>query len=248
MIALTLDTDWAPVELVRDAVELIRSRGCKVTVFCTDRLDIEADEIALHPNFTDLTDLETPIRALKEIYPEARGLRSHALFFTERFRPLYEQFDIAYDANAMQYLAAESRVTRIARNTVSIPLFFMDRFHMEMDRDAARRWRLDRLPLARPGLKVFDFHPIHLFLNTPSVAWYERAKPHYHNPEQLRQHVAEGPGARRLLIELLDWIGANHRPTYTLSEIARAYESPLPAPHAPFAGKETSHAGHSARQ
>ena len=47
--------------------------------------------------------LAKPIRELKQMYPQARGLRSHSLFFTERFRPLYEEFGMTYDANAIGY-------------------------------------------------------------------------------------------------------------------------------------------------
>jgi len=238
MIAFTLDTDWAPLELVRGAIDLIHEAGCKVTVFCTDRLEIEADEIAIHPNFTDLSDLAAPIGELKQIYPQARGLRSHALLFTERFRPLYDEFQLSYDANAMQYLAPGIQPTRIARRTVSLPLFFMDRFHMEMAADREDRWCADDLPLKSPGLKIFDFHPIHLFLNTPNVAWYERAKPFYHEPNRLRDYVADGPGARTLLVDLLHAVRSRGLPTLTLSEIERTVRPQL--------DEVTAHAGDTA--
>jgi hypothetical protein len=217
-----MDTDWAPEEIVRESIELIRSRGCKVTVFCTNPLNVEADELAIHPNFTNLDELEGTVRPLMDAYPEARGLRSHSLFFTERLRPIYETFGLAYDANAINYLCPHLRPSPIARKTISIPLFFMDRFHMEMA-DEPGRWDVASLPLEAPGLKVFDFHPTHLCLNTPDIEWYERSKAHYHDPERLRACAADGQGARTLLLDLLDWIERGGHATYTCAQIEQEY-------------------------
>ena len=57
---------------------------------------------------------------------------------------------------------------------------------------------------SRSGLKVFDFHPIHIFLNTESLERYERTRPIHHNPKELIKHRYSGYGARNQLIELLE--------------------------------------------
>jgi hypothetical protein len=41
------------------------------------------------------------------------------------------------------------------------------------------------------GLKVFNFHPIHIFENTHSQAHYREIKQHYQNPAELEKHRAK---------------------------------------------------------
>jgi hypothetical protein len=223
MIAITVDTDWAPVEIVQSTIELIKSYGCKVTLFCTNALEAAADEIAIHPHFTDVSDLRAPVRELKRAFPQARGTRSHSLFFTERLRPVYSEYGLVYDSNAIQYLRPQIECSLAARRTVSMPLYFMDRFHLEMASEKSDKFSIDQFHWDDEGLKVFDFHPIHVFLNTSSVEWYERAKHCYHEPSRLRDYVAGGEGVQTLLKETLSYIERNRLHTYTMSEIGAAY-------------------------
>ena len=58
----------------------------------------------------------------------------------------------------------------------------------------------------RHGIKVFDFHPIHVFLNTESLDRYERTRPLHQNPKELIKHRFEGYGTRSRLIELLEMV------------------------------------------
>jgi len=58
--------------------------------------------------------------------------------------------------------------------------------------------------LKGPGLKVFAFHPVHVFLNTPTIEFYERNKPHYDDPAALRAARHDGMGVRDLFSEVLE--------------------------------------------
>jgi len=55
-------------------------------------------------------------------------------------------------------------------------------------------------------LKVLDFHPIHVFLNTESLDRYERTRPLHHNPKELIKHRFEGYGTRNRLLEVLELV------------------------------------------
>ena len=59
----------------------------------------------------------------------------------------------------------------------------------------------------RKGLKVFDFHPIHVFLNTERMERYEESRPYHRSPEELLKYRNnETPGARTALNTLLGLI------------------------------------------
>ena len=56
----------------------------------------------------------------------------------------------------------------------------------------------------RPGLKCFDFHPIHVFLNTENLNRYERTRPIHQNPKELIKYRYQGYGTRSRSMELLE--------------------------------------------
>jgi hypothetical protein len=55
----------------------------------------------------------------------------------------------------------------------------------------------------RGGLRVFDFHPIHIFLNTESLDRYERTRSLHGDPQAMLQHRYSGYGTRSRLLDLL---------------------------------------------
>ena len=55
----------------------------------------------------------------------------------------------------------------------------------------------------RAGLRVFDFHPIHIFLNTESMNRHEQTRDLHQHPEALIEHRYSGYGTRSMLLDLL---------------------------------------------
>ena len=49
MIAITIDLDWAPDEVIRFTFDLLDTYHVRATVFCTHKVDIGIHEPALHP-------------------------------------------------------------------------------------------------------------------------------------------------------------------------------------------------------
>jgi len=89
-LVLSLDMDWAPVEVVEYTLSMLEEYDITATLFMTNKLSIDFNqhELAIHPNFTSL-DLERHIAERMNDFPEAIGTRSHSLFFTERLREVY---------------------------------------------------------------------------------------------------------------------------------------------------------------
>ena len=56
----------------------------------------------------------------------------------------------------------------------------------------------------RSGLKVFDFHPIHIFLNTENLKRYDQTRSIHQKPEELIKHRFSGFGVRDQFIKLLE--------------------------------------------
>lgn len=63
---------------------------------------------------------------------------------------------------------------------------------------------LVRPPVGGDGLQIYDFHPIHVFLNTDRQIRYESARPLFQLPDSLIEHrLSEGRGTRDVLLSLL---------------------------------------------
>ena len=54
------------------------------------------------------------------------------------------------------------------------------------------------------GLKVFNFHPIHIFLNSENIERYERAKSYNQKPIELGKLKNIDFGIRNCLLKLLE--------------------------------------------
>ncbi len=221
-VAITLDVDWAPEEAIATAVETLEQHGVGATFFGTHRsavldgLDATRHEVALHPNFNDAGgDLERPVADLKALYPNARGARSHSLFVSSHVLTTYRRHGLSYEANI--FLDGHPGLRPVLRfsDLVSIPFNWSDDKHLERERP----FDVESLGLARPGLKVFNFHPIHVFMNTTSDAHYGSYRAHYQDPEALREHIADGAGVGSLFAALVAELSRQGRAPVLMREI-----------------------------
>lgn len=225
IVAISLDMDWAASEVVEYALSFLHQYKIKATLFMTNKIDSSIlfgqHELAIHPDFTTFNLEKHFIDSLNN-YPKAKGVRSHSFFFSERLSPIYKKYKIKYESNVMMYKQKNIYPYYISPTTLEIPLYFMDFFYMEME-ERNTSFRIDDLDLVSPGIKVFDFHPIHIFLNTSSLLIYDRAKKYYHRPEVLiKYRNSNSLGIKDLYIELLEYINKNRIKTQTLLEIVRA--------------------------
>jgi hypothetical protein len=219
-----MDMDWAPEEVIDYSLALLDEYGISATLFMTNKVELHtrAHELAIHPNFVSV-DFEKHLAERLEDFPDAKGTRSHSLFYTERLRPLYMKFGLEYQSNAMMYRHHGTRPFHIAPSTLEIPLFWMDNFYIEME-SGRPDYNFADLGLDEPGLKVFDFHPVHVFLNTETMDRYEEAKKHYKEPKELAAYRnTETRGTKDIFVDLLRHASAGGSAA-TLGEIAAEWK------------------------
>ena len=189
MSAITLDVDWAPDHAI-DAVagELIE-RDVRATWFVThaspaiDRLRDRPDlfELGIHPNFAPgSTHGETPDAVLDHcmaIVPEARSMRTHGLVQSSALLALVrERTPVRVDASL--FLPGANDLAPVdyplaSGSIVRVPYLWEDDAEMLRPDPVWDAWGL----AARTrGLAVFDFHPIHVVLNSADMRAYEALK------------------------------------------------------------------------
>ena len=230
--ALTLDVDWAPDAMVREVAALLVERGVRATWFVTHagpaldalRAHPELFELGVHPNLLPGSSHgATPEAVLDHVLalvPGARCVRTHCLVqSTPWFELLARRGTPAIDASLhlprtggvapVTLWTAGGAITRIA--------------HVwEDDLEMARPdpdWDLSATLDGSGGLKVFDFHPVHVWLNSASFAPYAALKAAgWHEPERFRA-AGDAPGARSAFLTLADRLAAAGGGP-TLSELA----------------------------
>jgi len=223
-IYLTFDVDWAAEPVVAHVLERLDRFDARATIFATHRSSVlmEADrrrvEIALHPNYFEqqVHDPAEPVTRLKEIYPEAVGARSHGLFTSSRIISAYARAGLRYESNIFLYRHARLKAVWRFRELASVPFLWSDDKHLELCEPLDFR----NLPINVDGLKVLNFHPIHVFINSESEARYATAKRNYKDMAWLRStRNSKVPGMADVLDGLLEWIRANKMQTGLLRDI-----------------------------
>jgi hypothetical protein len=214
-LCLVLDVDWACDAVLESAIDTVEAAGIRATWFAThetpllDRIRANSGfELGIHPNFGDLlagddrngaTAGEVLDRMLA-VVPEARSVRSHSLVHGTRIGDLFASRGLTHDAN--DFIPASSGMElhawRAVNGMVRVPFLWEDDFACADPSLGA----VEALA-ARPGLRVFAFHPIHLALNTESLARYEATRGLHRDPAALARHRFDGVGTASWLAALL---------------------------------------------
>lgn len=215
-IFLTFDIDWAHDDVLNDTIDLVEATGIAATWFVThetsalDRLRTNPKfELGIHPNFNFLLEGDERngrnacevIERLHAIVPAATSLRSHSMAQSTVLLDLFMRRGVTHDVN--HFIPAQTdielRPWKLWNGLIRIPYNWEDDVHCMYDLENEMS-----AFVKRPGLKVFDFHPIHVFLNTESLDRYERTRPLHNNPNELIKYRYEGYGTRNRLLDLLD--------------------------------------------
>jgi ubiquinone/menaquinone biosynthesis C-methylase UbiE len=231
LFCMTGDQDWASDAVIADFVDLFAGYGIRPTLFATNKSSLIDElaasgkiEIGLHPNFlpgsTHGTDAHSVIKHMMELYPSAQTFRSHCFVDgSPMCRELYEQ-GIRYDSNLSLDLQPNIVPLRHASGITRFPVFWNDYVHVTNRPDD---WELQRYVPAffSPGLKVFNFHPVHVAANVPNSAFYQtiRARPDSLSAATIETVRYKGPGVRTFLIALLEQLKAKGAKCYTLAEL-----------------------------
>jgi hypothetical protein len=197
---LTFDIDWACDEVLDDAINLVEAADVCATWFVTHETPLlkrlrknPKFEIGIHPNFNNLlTGIADPINGrnaeeildnLLAIVPEARSVRSHSMTQSTILQDLFLKKKLTHDCNHFipHQAGVELASWYLWNGLIKVPYFWEDDTAVIYGEHLDAINKLTR----RKGIKVFNFHPIHVFLNTEKMARYEDSRPYHRLPEEL---------------------------------------------------------------
>ena len=219
---VTLDLDWAPDFMIEYAAERLVHHGVRATWFVThaspaiDRLRDRGElfEIGIHPNFRSESshgsDLVSVLKTCMELVPDAVSLRSHSLIqSTSILEAIIRETVIQVDGSV--FLPGARGVEPVHysmgdRSLVRVPYIWDDCYEIHQ---RASAWSGSEF-MKTKGIKVFNFHPVHVYLNSAGPDNYAALKTRVSGPlfeakvEDARSLVNEsGTGSRTVFDELL---------------------------------------------
>ena len=211
---ITMDMDWANDGVIADTISLVESLEIPVCFFVTNPTPMLEKlrfhplfTLGIHPNFLpQLTGQTTrsyseTLRELHELVPEARVIRCHALVDATPILAEAQKLGFRADMNLFIPFSSGIELKPFSHFTglSRLPFFYEDDAWTQEPNAADPEQHLHA-----EGLKIFNFHPIHLYLNTEDMSRYNKAKPYYHDFEKLAPFVnRDGQmGARDFLTEL----------------------------------------------
>ena len=217
---LTLDVDWAPDSVIDEVAEMLIQNEVKATWFITHESDAvqrlkehsELFELGIHPNMLKgSTHGETEdevLKHIKEIVPDAVSMRTHGLYQTSNFlAKAAREYGVLYDVSLFLPKAPylQPHLIKFDRSTLCrIPYFWEDDIEMF---ESSPNWQILNY-FQFPGLKVFDFHPIHVALNTEKFDRYDALKKKKSirdwDTDFIEEHANKGIGTRNIFFELLN--------------------------------------------
>ena len=223
---LTLDVDWANDDVLADSASIIAEYDVPATWFIThdteflSSLRANADcEIGIHPNFNRLLAGDTTagrnarevVDGLLNIVPEAKSVRSHSTTSSSALNDMFVDRGLTHECNSFIPIQSDILLKPYFSwsQLICVPYNWEDDVHLlyqEKSSSLGSPYEVSS-NIYHDGLKVFDFHPIHIFLNTESLDRYERTRHLHHNPKELIKYRYDGYGTRSRLIDLLEVCG-----------------------------------------
>jgi hypothetical protein len=257
--AITFDIDWAPDFAIDWAADRLIEQGVRATWFVThsspavDRLRNRPDlfELGIHPNLlpgsTHGARMEDVLRHCLELVPEARSMRTHSLVQSS---PLLAHViaETSIETDVSLFIPGHPGLQPVryhlgGKMLVRIPYFWEDDFEMECpDPD----WDLGPRATYGTGIRIFNFHPIHIYLNGASLAPYAAVKQTVRSlqeccEEDLAPHVRSAPGTQTAFVTLVQYLagaGGGAR----ISDLARSATG-RETDRVATAGESPSHGG-----
>jgi len=219
VVSITFDTDNCPEEAIEFVQERLDRRNIPGTFFCTQRYESlrEPHEAAVHPflrEFFKLDELFDPLHALQEKIPEAVGNRCHQLTCNGALYRHLGELGFLYDSAWPMFLHEHIEPIHLHTGILELPVFYVENLFIERGMDQKLHESL-----RAPGLKVFLFHPVHIFHNSTKDTFFEIMKVPY--PDRYKPElVAKGEGVLTFFDALLALLSEERIMCATCKDIA----------------------------
>ena len=183
-VILTFDIDWAPDFIIKEIAEVLIKKNIPSVWFVTHESEIlnffrsypDLFELGIHPNFspnsTQGNNFNEVMLFLKDLVPEARCMRSHGLIMSSNWLlASSKEYNIQFDFSCFLPYAKciEPHVFFYKdMSIIRLPYNWED----DIDMFTKNPFNLDLAYINNYENFIFDFHPIHIGLNSNNLDSY----------------------------------------------------------------------------
>jgi len=167
LIVFTCDIDWAPEFAIDNTIAFFNDLGIKLTLFAThDSFVVKSSglEIGIHPNLSRTTEnnYEKVISELMNIYPDAKGSRTHRNYFGYTTPHYLIKNGLEYDISVINWLQP-SFCNKHFTGLKTLTYSWEDGLHFDYDLDLSP----NMVPY-KSKICIYNVHPIVIYLNQNS--------------------------------------------------------------------------------
>ena len=185
VFCFTSDIDWASEAVIEYSHNCVGGDDLKLTYFAThpSRFIDHCQEngrarILIHPNFLPDSShggtYDAVMNYCRDLVPDADGFRCHRYFESNDIHDEFARRGFKFFSNHCTQSETHLRPLRHRSGMVSIPIFLEDGGYLLMD--PTLQFEALREQLEAPGLKVINFHPAHMAINTPNFSYMRKIK------------------------------------------------------------------------
>tara|TARA_B100000989_G_scaffold1766_1_gene1113 strand:+ start:6915 stop:7643 length:729 start_codon:yes stop_codon:yes gene_type:complete len=221
-IVLSFDLDWASDEVIDYTYQKVRKAGVKATFFVTHPtplIERFADDpkvqLGLHPNFNPFfskngqESTEESFQYLSDLkrslLPSAKIIRSHSL--TTSSLLLSQFWDLGFEISSNYAMFGQTGLYPFHHPSgiVEMPIFFGDDGYISFRNSTFLPSFSDEFLLEREfrGFRNFNFHPIHIALNTSALEQYEDSREYHHDLSKILAGKISGQGVESFFEKLI---------------------------------------------
>jgi hypothetical protein len=237
---ITFDVDWAPDFAIELVANELSKRKIKSTWFVThaspaiEKLKMnELVELGIHPNFlpnsTHGNTTNEIIKKMLEIVPNAKCIRTHGLYnSTYLYREIARNETLEIDSSILMPEIPDLKPHTIHYEEFGsplsrVPIFWEDDIEMY---NPHKKWQFKNKKYHVNGMKIFNFHPLHVFLNSNNMKIWKLLK-EISNLDKIEfnianQHINKNSiGVKNFFEEMCDHISNEQGFSSTISEIVK---------------------------
>jgi hypothetical protein len=235
MIALTFDTDHMTEGMMLQFMQIIPP-DLPYTFFCHrafPRLKLENSEIAIHTSLSAperWINVTTALRSeIETIAGPVVGLRPHSLMCSQLYLVGLHEIGIQYVSSITINPEQDMPCFRYSWGPIEVPIRYMDNMDL-WSRDKAGLTKtcfskaIIEAAISSRQLFCFDFHPVHIYLNTSQFAdyeeWVREGRPDLAKPVERRDY-----GTRDFFLDLCSEIRRSRAQIATCRQAADAVTS-----------------------
>ena len=225
MIVLTFDTDYMNPEWMEAFVNRYPKLPRSTFFLHKDTLDWESSyhEINEHPTIDNLSEYSLSANLGRPV--RGKGIRSHSCVSSHMLSINWAQSGIKYQSQETRFGQSYKEPERTAWGIFEVPISYMDNQDIWMEINwpgKHRKFSQELIDFAVNSNEIFlfDFHPVHIALNTQSAADYALKK------TQLNQLMTEpwdssnsNEGVRDFFERVLSSIQKSSSKTSTCEEL-----------------------------